>query len=153
MENDTDFIPRPGDKLISKHTNIEFNLTANKIYIVFVSGSDTYIVSDNNKNFTPNYWSEHFRYETKIETEVIIDNSINNGGKTDYYQLESAPFTIKDFDDFAEWRKLDGFQFNMGKVMWTFNCGRHAGTDEIRDLNKVIHYAQRRILKLQRMKK
>lgn len=69
--------------------------------------------------------------------------SRNNGGKTDYYLLESAPFPIEDFDDFAEWRNLNGFQFNIGKVVWTFNQGRHAGTDYLRDLNKIIHYANR----------
>lgn len=81
------------------------------------------------------------------------DESVNNGGKTDYYQLSSAPFPINDFDDFAEWRKMDGFQFNIGKVAWTFNIGRHDATDEIRDLYKVIHYAKRRITKLKREKK
>ena len=79
-----------------------------------------------------------------------LDSSINNGGKTDYYQLENAPFPIKDFDDFAEWRGMNGNQFNIGKVAWTFNCGRHSGTDYERDLNKIIHYAQRELLRLNR---
>lgn len=75
--------------------------------------------------------------------KAIEDNSLNNGGKTNYYQLEFSPFPINDFDDFAEWRKMNGNQFNMGKVMWTFNVGRHNGTDYLRDLNKIIHYANR----------
>lgn len=79
-----------------------------------------------------------------------VDTSKNNGGKTDYYQLENAPFKINDFDDFAEWRGLNGNQFNMGKVMWTFNVGRHTGTDYIRDLNKIIHYANRELLRMSR---
>ena len=74
---------------------------------------------------------------------VEPDTTINNGGITGYYQLSSAPFPINDFDDFAEWRGLNGYQFNIGKVAWTFNVGRHSGTDQIRDLNKVIHYAER----------
>ena len=73
--------------------------------------------------------------EQVINEEYEKDNSINNGGKTDYYQLENAPFPINDFDDFAEWRGLNGNQFNMGKVAWTFNTGRHSGTDYERDLN------------------
>ena len=85
-------------------------------------------------------------------TNEEYDNSINNGGKTDYYQLENAPFPINDFDDFAEWRGLNGSQFNMGKVMWTFNVGRHNGTDYERDLNKIIHYANRELLRLKRSK-
>ena len=81
------------------------------------------------------------------------DSSINNGGKTDYYQLKNAPFPINDFDDFAEWRKMNGNQFNMGKAMWTFNIGRHSGTDYERDLNKIIHYANRELLRLKRGEK
>lgn len=72
-----------------------------------------------------------------------IESAENNGGKTDCYQLDSAPFPINDFDDFAQWRGLNGFQFNIGKVAWTFNAGRHKGTDALRDINKVIHYAER----------
>ena len=84
---------------------------------------------------------------------VVKDNSINNGGKTDYYQLKNAPFPINDFDDFAEWRNMNGNQFNMGKVMWTFNTGRHNGTNYERDLNKIIHYANRELLRLKRGEK
>lgn len=79
-----------------------------------------------------------------------IEKTENNGGKTDYYQLDSCPFQIHDFDDFAEWRNLNGFQFNIGKVVWTFNIGRHNGTDYIRDLNKIIHYAQRELKRVKR---
>ena len=86
----------------------------------------------------------------KEVTNEKQDNSINNGGKTDYYQLNNAPFPINDFDDFAEWRGLNSNQFNMGKVMWTFNVGRHNGTDYERDLNKIIHYANRELLRLKR---
>ena len=89
---------------------------------------------------------------SKIPYLAANDNSINNGGKTDYYQLKNAPFPINDFDDFAEWRGLNGNQFNMGKVMWTFNVGRHKGTDYERDLNKIIHYANRELLRLSRDK-
>ncbi|MDY0138266.1 MAG: hypothetical protein RBR50_01080 [Candidatus Izemoplasmatales bacterium] len=94
---------------------------------------------------------------TKLETMSLgivystsENNSKNNGGKTDYYQLESAPFKINDFDDFAEWREMNGNQFNMGKVMWTFNTGRHSGTNYERDLNKIIHYAQRELMRIKR---
>lgn len=86
----------------------------------------------------------------EVSRKEKLNNSLNNGGKTDYYQLDSAPFQIKDFDDFAEWRGMNGNQFNMGKVMWTFNVGRHNGTDYERDLNKIIHYAQRELLRIKR---
>ena len=74
----------------------------------------------------------------------------NNGGKTDYYQLESAPFPINDFDDFAEWRMFNGNQFNIGTVVWTMNVGRHSGTNYIRDLNKMKHYIDRELLRISR---
>ena len=91
--------------------------------------------------------------EQVINEEYEMDTSINNGGKTDCYQLKNAPFPINDFDDFAEWRGLNGNQFNMGKVMWTFNTGRHSGTNYERDLNKIIHYANRELLRLKRDEK
>ena len=113
-------------------------------------------------NWTPhtdtNNWEqvENPNLATDKEIEQVIneeykkDNPINNGGKTDYYQLKNAPFPINDFDDFAEWRGLNGNQFNMGKAMWTFNIGRHSGTNYERDLNKIIHYANRELLRLKR---
>lgn len=113
-------------------------------------------VLDSNKS---NNWTEHtndsvwVQVENPNKDECKKDNSINNGGKTDYYQLKNAPFQINDFDDFAEWRGLNGSQFNMGKVMWTFNTGRHSGTDYERDLNKIIHYANRELLRLKRGEK
>ena len=97
------------------------------------------------------YWQQVENPNLEIDSkEHKKDSSINNGGKTDYYQLKNAPFLIKDFDDFAEWRKMNGNQFNMGKVMWTFNTGRHSGTNYERDLNKIIHYANRELLRLKR---
>ena len=57
---------------------------------------------------------------------------------------------IKDADDFSEWRNMNFFQGNILKVAWTFNVGRHDGTSQERDLNKVIHYANREKLRLTR---
>jgi hypothetical protein len=68
--------------------------------------------------------------------------SENNGGKTSYYQI---PSTIKDADDFIEFRGMNFSQGNMCKAMWTFNVGRHNGTTYERDLNKIIHYAMREL--------
>lgn len=77
-----------------------------------------------------------------------MDDTKNNGGKTDYYQLpkdENGNVTIDDADDFIEHRKMNFAQGVMTKVVWTFNVGRHSGTDYIRDLNKLKHYADREL--------
>ena len=111
------------------------------------------------KDFSCSFFTAHTdnsaweQVENPNNNNSEIDNSINNGGKTDYYQLKNAPFPINDFDDFAEWRGLNGSQFNMGKAMWTFNTGRHSGTNYERDLNKIIHYANRELLRLKRGEK
>lgn len=88
---------------------------------------------------------------------ILVSNDIpeptqsskNNGGKTDYYQL---PEWVKDADDFAEWRGMDFFQGNILKSVWCFNTQRHSGTNEERELNKIIHYAQKRLNKIKKEK-
>ena len=66
----------------------------------------------------------------------------NNGGKTDYYDL---PSDAKCCQDIIEWREMNFQQGNIFKVAFTFNCGRHNGTDYQRDLNKIIYFAQREL--------
>ena len=109
------------------------------------------IVTD--KDLIQEFWpiiEPHLHLPELKNDEDEYATSDNNGGNTDYYKLKSSPFPIEDFDDFAEWRKLNGNQFNIGKVVWTFNIGRHDGTTYERDLNKVIHYANREKLRLKR---
>ena len=137
----------------------------NKGEVVYVPKEEFFYKTGMTLGFIPHtdttIWEqvENPNLVTDKETEQVInnnseiDNSINNGGKTDYYQLKNAPFLINDFDDFAEWRGLNGSQFNMGKAMWTFNTGRHSGTNYERDLNKIIHYANRELLRLKRGEK
>jgi hypothetical protein len=147
-----------GLKWTSRASYLEYNYFhqygRNTCYNIY-SGS-YFNLNDINKACTSNkiYTFEEVLNKNIVTTferpKIEEDTGRNNGGKTDYYQIESAPFPINDFDDFAEWRKLNGFQFNMGKVMWTFNVGRHNGTDYIRDLNKVIHYANREKKRVQR---
>ena len=152
--------------LKSKKTNIIVRFDSfNKGEVVYVSKEESFYKTGMTLGFIPHtdttIWEqvENPNLATDKEIEQVIneeyekDNSINNGGKTDYYQLENAPFPINDFDDFAEWRGLNGNQFNMGKVMWTFNTGRHSGTNYERDLNKIIHYANRELLRLKRDEK
>lgn len=94
-------------------------------------------------------------YETKrrlesLERQVIIpsrpennveDDSINNGGSTDYYKINPE---WKDLQDIIEERKMIYSQANILKVAFTFNVGRHEGTDELREINKIIYFAERR---------
>lgn len=105
-----------------------------------------------NEYKTPDDYYEAMR-KYLIETKIEQEASANNGGKTDYYQLGSSPFPINDADDFAEWRRMNFFQGNILKVAWTFNTGRHKGTDYERDLNKIIHYANRELKRLKRENK
>lgn len=150
--------------LKSKKKNIIVRFDSfNKGEVVYVSKEESFYKTGMTLGFIPHtdttIWEqvENPNLATDKEIEQVIneeyekkDSSINNGGKTDYYQLKNAPFPINDFDDFAEWRGLNGNQFNMGKAMWTFNIGRHSGTNYERDLNKIIHYANRELLRLKR---
>jgi len=69
------------------------------------------------------------------------DDTINNGGSTDYYKMNPK---WKDLQDLIEDRKMNYSQANILKVAFTFNVGRHEGTDELREINKVIYFAERR---------
>jgi len=81
----------------------------------------------------------------KVNCKEKLDNSHNNGGKTDYYDL---PKDAKCCQDIIEWREMNFQQGNIFKVAFTFNCGRHNGTDYRRDLNKIIYFAQRELERL-----
>jgi len=84
---------------------------------------------------------------TPITDKEHEDSSLNNGGKTDYYQL---PNNIKDADDFIEHRGMNFNQGNMVKAIWCLNTKRHAGTTYERDLNKIIHYANRELRRIRK---
>lgn len=71
---------------------------------------------------------------------VEKDQSENNGGSTDYYKIDSK---WKDLQDIIEDRNMSYAQANIAKVAFTFNVGRHEGTDELRDINKIIYFAER----------
>ena len=81
----------------------------------------------------------------EVSCKEKLDNSLNNGGKTDYYDL---PKDAKCCQDIIEWREMNFQQGNIFKVAFTFNCGRHSGTDYRRDLNKIIYFAQRELERL-----
>ena len=82
---------------------------------------------------------------SKVVVREHQNEAHNNGGKTDYYDL---PKGAKCCQDIIEWREMNFQQGNIFKVAFTFNCGRHSGTDYRRDLNKIIYFAQRELERL-----
>jgi len=69
----------------------------------------------------------------------------NNGGDTDYYKVKPE---WKMAQDIIEDRDMNFSQGNILKVAFTFNLGRHSGTDYERDLNKIIYFARRELNKI-----
>ena len=74
-----------------------------------------------------------------------MDTSHNNGGKTDYYDLDPK---WKDGQDIIEDRGMNYAQGNIFKVALTFNIGRHGATDIERELNKIIFFAERELKRI-----
>ena len=70
--------------------------------------------------------------------------STNNGGSTDYYKL---PSSATDLQDLIEFKNMNFAQGNIFKAIYRLNDTHHS--DTIRDLNKVIWFAQREIQRLQ----
>ena len=81
----------------------------------------------------------------EVSCKEKLDNSLNNGGKTDYYDL---PKDAKCCQDIIEWRNMNFQQGNIFKVAFTFNQGRHDATTYERELNKIIYFAQRELERL-----
>ncbi len=74
-------------------------------------------------------------------------SSNNNGGSTDYYKLKRS---WKDAMDIIEHNQMNYSQGNIFKVAFTFNVGRHSGTDYERELNKIIYFAKRELERIKR---
>ncbi len=81
----------------------------------------------------------HYTGKT-IEFQDEAASSLNNGGSTDYYQLKPE---WKDCLDIVEARNMNYSQGNILKSAFTFNIGRHDGTNYERELNKIIFFAER----------
>lgn len=84
---------------------------------------------------------------TECWKKLQHDDTHNNGGRTDYYDIKPE---WKDFQDVIEDREMNYAQGNILKVAATFNLGRHDGTDPIRDINKILFFANREKNRLQR---
>jgi len=70
------------------------------------------------------------------------DDSTNNGGSTDYYLLpESAKKPEAMVQDLIEARKMNFAMGNIFKATW--RDGKGEGNTRLRDLNKIIYFAER----------
>jgi len=67
----------------------------------------------------------------------------NNGLTTTLYKI---PKWVKDVDDMSEFLGIDGFKFNILKSLFSARGARHAGTNQFRDNNKILHYGIRNVL-------
>lgn len=66
-----------------------------------------------------------------------------DGSKTNFYNIAHC----EDYDDFAEYLDLDGFEFNIGKSLFANLGNRHDATNPQREAKKCLHYAIRRAFK------
>ncbi len=87
--------------------------------------------------------------EDFVEQETPVEGGQNNGGKNSFYKL---PEWVNDADTLSEYLELDGYQFNILKSLWTHKGQRHVGTDEEREARKCLHYAQRGVDRINRLK-
>jgi len=80
--------------------------------------------------------------QTKEKGTSIIDESLNNGGSTDYYKFKEG---WAECADIIEDRGMTYNQGNIFKSAFCFNIGRHNATDYTRELNKIIYFANREL--------
>lgn len=67
----------------------------------------------------------------------------NNGGATDYYAVPPSATTLQDL---IEFKHMNFAQGNIFKAIYRLNDTHHS--DTIRDLNKIIWFAQRELSRL-----
>ena len=75
------------------------------------------------------------------------DNSINNGGSTDYYKFKE---NWNECADVIEDREMNYNQGNIFKSAFCFNIGRHNATDYTRELNKIVYFANRELERIEK---
>lgn len=73
----------------------------------------------------------------------------NNGGNTDYYNIDS---NWKTAQDIIETRNMNFSQGNIFKSAICFNIDRHSATDYERELNKIIWFANRELERIKEIK-
>jgi len=83
--------------------------------------------------------------EVMTMVEEIQDNSINNGGSTDYYKV---PFWATTLQDLIEFKKMSFSQGNILNAIYRCNDETHSEYE--RELNKIIWFANRELKRIQR---
>jgi len=73
----------------------------------------------------------------------IENESANNGGDTDYYDIPKNALVLQDL---IEYKKMNFSQGNIAKAIYRMNDYSHSSA--VRDLNKIIWYAQRELERL-----
>lgn len=78
--------------------------------------------------------------EVSIDINQDIKEVVSDGSKNNFYEI---PVWVKDLDDLSEYLKLDPYEFNILKTLWIHKGKRHNGTNELREINKRLHYAEK----------
>ena len=86
-------------------------------------------------------------YVEPIITSEDTKSGANDGGKNDFYAI---PDWVEDVDTLSEYLELDGYEFNILKTLWHRKGNRHDGTNPKREAKKCLHYANRRMEKIER---
>jgi len=74
---------------------------------------------------------------------VEVDSTSNNGGTTDYYSIPEEATMIQDL---IEHKDMNFSQGNIFKAI--YRLGNCSHSDAVRDLNKIIWFAQREIIRI-----
>ena len=75
----------------------------------------------------------------------MTDDSHNNGGNTDYYAIPAGATMLQDI---IEHRNMNFAVGNIFKAC--YRLGEKSGQDVIRDLNKIIWFAERKKARIQK---
>lgn len=76
-------------------------------------------------------------------------SSDNNGGTTDYYNIDPSWKTAQDI---IESREMNFAQGNIFKAAFAFNVGRHKASTYERELNKIAWFVSRELERIKNKK-
>ncbi len=86
--------------------------------------------------------------------DIKIDSSYNNGGKTDYYSLPKNAETLSDLIEYKQMQHGIGEMFKaIYALQERANRSGNSFSSEVRELNKIIWFAERRLAILKKEEK